>query len=79
VIIEISADAVVWYIAVLLSVLSVLLFFTLMAIRVLTGVLYTELQALKKKIPSLGGGGAGGDGGMGGILNIFGGLFGGGK
>jgi len=76
-IIEISADTVVWYIAIMLTILSFLGFFILMALRVLTAVLMTELQGLRKKIPSMGGGGGGGDGGgglgsmLGPIVNMF--------
>ncbi len=81
-IINISADTVVWYIAIMLTVLSVLLFLILMALRVATAVINLRLTELQKKIPRFGGGADvrdGEAGGMGGLLQIVGGLFGGGK
>lgn len=80
-IINISADTVVWFIAVMLVVLSVLLFFTLMAIRALAFIIQTQSESLKRKIPNLGGGGDGGAemGGLGGVMQLVSGLFGGGK
>lgn len=71
-IIEISADTVVWFIAVMLVVVSVLLFFVLMALRIVALVIQRELSELRKKIPKLGGGGPNGEGGGGGILDMLG-------
>lgn len=72
-IIEISADTVVWFIAVMLVVLCALLFFILMAIRILAMVIQENVAKISKKIPNLGGGGNGGGGGP---MDMLGGLFG---
>jgi hypothetical protein len=82
-IIEITSDTVLWIIAVALVVLSVLLFLTLMALRVTAAIINTRLLELQKKIPKIpgvtGGAEGGADGGGFNIMSILGGVLGGGK
>lgn len=77
-IIQITADTVVWFIAIMLVVLCVLLFMAIMALRVLAGVVNYQMTELRKRIPKgFGGGGKEGEGGAPGIMDIVGGLAGG--
>jgi len=80
-IIEITADTVVWFIALMLAAISALLFLVLMALRILVATINVQMAALTKKIPKFGGGGGDSGGepaGLGGLLQMGMGLLGGG-